>query len=278
MKLLRFFALILRNSPFYPYYYYFKFCWKDNESLLEFIDGKTLEVGCGESQFKDFVVKNKPDVDYIASDYIPEGKQHYQFKESHNKLKNYLFNLDFLRDIFIGPVSYGKIDLNLDCRDLQGVDSESLDTYISLEVAEHVYDYKSKFSEAHRVLKKNGKIIISVPFLYQEHGLDSEIKNYKIDFNRFTRTKISTELKNLGFDEVKIFTNCGFFIGLTQLINSYILVNYYKLNFFYKILFFPFLPIFFFIINLLFRFMDLCTKNDEKYYPRLNFIFKKSNG
>ena len=74
MKLLSFLALILRHSPFYPYYYYFKFCWKDNESLLEFIEGKTLEVGCGESQFKNFVIKNKPSIDYLASDYIQKEK------------------------------------------------------------------------------------------------------------------------------------------------------------------------------------------------------------
>ena len=275
MKILNFFASIIRYSPFYPYYYYFKFCWKDNKDLLEFVEGKTLEVGCGESQFKSFVLKNKKNVEYIASDYIPKGEDQYQFKESHTKLSKYFFNLDSLREIFVGPYKYNKIDLNIDCRDLKEIKSESLDTYISLEVAEHIYDYKLKFSEAYRVLKKGGNIIISMPFLYQEHGLVYDPKNYKMDFNRFTRSKISTELKILGFREVKIFTNCGFFIGITQLINSFILSNYYKLNTFYKIILFPILPFFFFIINVFFRLLDLVTAKNENYYPRLNFVFKK---
>ena len=275
MKIFTFFALLIRDSPFYPYFYYFKFCWKDNEKLLEFVNGKTLEVGCGSNQFKDFIVNSKPDIDYITSDYMPD-EGHYEFKEQAN-LKKYFFDLNFLKDIFIGPsVNYKQIDLNLDCTNLKEINSETYDTYISLEVTEHIYDYKNQLLEAYRILKKNGNIIISMPFLYQEHGpIDKNNNRYKLDYNRFTRSKIVYELENLGFEEVNIFTNCGFYIGLTQLINSNILNNYYDLSLFFKILFFPIMPLFFFMINIFCRFMDLITKKNDNYYPRLNFVFKK---
>jgi SAM-dependent methyltransferase len=43
---------------------------------------------------------------------------------------------------------------------------ESFDAVISLEVMEHIPDFRSAFSECARVLKPKGKLLLSVPFHY----------------------------------------------------------------------------------------------------------------
>lgn len=43
------------------------------------------------------------------------------------------------------------------------------DGILSTQVLEHVIDDIQIISEMHRVLKSNGKIIVSVPFCYPEH-------------------------------------------------------------------------------------------------------------
>lgn len=59
------------------------------------------------------------------------------------------------------PVSKGNI-LDLD------MDAESLDAYISLGIVEHFQEGPQKaISEAFRVLKKNGKLLISVPHAFR---------------------------------------------------------------------------------------------------------------
>ena len=43
-------------------------------------------------------------------------------------------------------------------------DSESIDLYISNDVLEHVFDYKSALSEAYRILRDGGVFLFHIPF------------------------------------------------------------------------------------------------------------------
>lgn len=59
------------------------------------------------------------------------------------------------------------------------IDSCSIDGVICTQVLEHVANPESLISEIERVLKPGGKLILTVPFLWQQHE-----KPY--DFTRFT--------------------------------------------------------------------------------------------
>lgn len=62
--------------------------------------------------------------------------------------------------------------------------SESFDTLVSLDVFEHIPDYQKSFSECARILKPNGKMMWSVPFVFNSHSnlvraeiVDGQIKH-----------------------------------------------------------------------------------------------------
>ena len=70
----------------------------------------------------------------------------------------------------------------------------SFDCVICLETLEHVENPFTALKEIHRVLKPNGKLISSTPFMHEIHG-----EEYG-DFWRFTRQgwkKLLTEFKNV---------------------------------------------------------------------------------
>ena len=83
-------------------------------------------------------------------------------------------------------------------------------------VLEHLPKYDSAFSETHRILKKGGYLIGSVPFIYQIHGAPS-------DYFRFTRHSLNYNLAFNKFKNIKIIAlGHGPFVASYSLIYSYI--------------------------------------------------------
>lgn len=85
---------------------------------------------------------------------------------------------DPYRSIFGKYKKYVKLDL-FDYGDSEMVignaenlpfEDQSFDVILATEVFEHLSNPNKLILEAYRVLKKNGKIIITVPFLYHQHG------------------------------------------------------------------------------------------------------------
>ncbi len=83
-------------------------------------------------------------------------------------------------------------DIVLDVADMQNIDTESINTISAIELFEHVEKINQGITECYRVLKKEGKLIMSVPFLYPVHA-------DPYDFQRWTITKWEKELKKAGF-------------------------------------------------------------------------------
>lgn len=86
-----------------------------------------------------------------------------------------------------------KPDIILDVCDMRGIENESIDVVNALELFEHVKDPEKGLRECFRVLKKEGHIIISMPFLYPVHA-------DPYDFQRWTAHKWEQELRLLGLD------------------------------------------------------------------------------
>jgi len=86
-------------------------------------------------------------------------------------------------------------DLFFDLENNFPIDKESCDNVLAINVLEHIYNYENFITESNRILKKEGKIIIAVPFLYQVHPSPK-------DFWRFTHFSLEKILTDAGFTDV----------------------------------------------------------------------------
>lgn len=120
------------------------------ESVGKDIEGKIIELGC---------------------------EKHYTHSRFFPKASNYICtNID--RDF----------DEYLDVRRMAGVEDSSQAAYLFSSVMEHIYDFESAIAEITRTLKPDGKLIITVPFMYPIHDV--------VDFWRFGDSFFEEKLKD----------------------------------------------------------------------------------
>lgn len=106
---------------------------------LTTLRGKTLDVGCADAPYKDLL---HPDVEYVGLDISPGSSV----------------------DILIAP---GLV---------WPVEAAVFDNVLVLQVLEHVEDLNFVLSEIYRVLKPGGSLLVSIPFLYNEHGSPDDFR------------------------------------------------------------------------------------------------------
>ena len=87
---------------------------------------------------------------------------------------------------------------------------------VILNVLEHIFDTNNSILEIKKILKKNGNLIISTPFIYRYHGAPD-------DYNRYTISYLEKVLKLNKFKLTKKI-NCGTgpFLAAYSLIFDYI--------------------------------------------------------
>lgn len=149
------------------------------------LKGKVLDIGCGKQKFKKIITESNNVDKYIGLD-LEEGKFVYSVKA------------DVYWDGITIPIS-----------------DESIDSILLLEVLEHCPDPKIVINEAFRVLKKDGVILISTPFIYQLHGVP-------FDYSRPTPFGLRHLLENIGFVEIKVAGSGGYDASLGQMIGIWI--------------------------------------------------------
>lgn len=91
---------------------------------------------------------------------------------------------------------YG-FDINFDLEKKFPLNDNSYDHLMAINVLEHIYDYNSFLAESFRILKANGKFILTSPFLFQIHGCPN-------DYNRFTKDALIKMFENHHFQVEKI--------------------------------------------------------------------------
>jgi 2-polyprenyl-3-methyl-5-hydroxy-6-metoxy-1,4-benzoquinol methylase len=74
---------------------------------------------------------------------------------------------------------------------------DSVDVVICLDVLEHVYNSDSVVNELYRVLKVDGVLLVSIPFIYREHEMPN-------DYYRYTSSCIKKYLKLSFFNDIKL--------------------------------------------------------------------------
>lgn len=142
------------------------------DSFINFIKNiqqkKILDVGCGRRSYEKFIDKSN---NYIGLEVDLENKET-------NKLADEFYN---------------GIDLPYE--------NDHFDILLCMQVLEHAIDSEKLISEFYRVLKPEGIVYITVPFIWGEHEIP-------YDFRRYTSFGIKKSLEDAGFKITTFSKEC----------------------------------------------------------------------
>jgi len=147
---------------------------------VDFFKGDILDVGCGIMPYKEIIKSNTSVVNYVGMD---------------------LENADYHGQIAPDLIWDGKMIPVKEC---------FFDSIIATEFLEHYLDTKSILLEMNRVLKPEGFIFGTVPFIWNLHEVPH-------DEYRFTPYSLKKHLENSGFINIKIQALGGANMALAQL-------------------------------------------------------------
>lgn len=143
--------------------------------------GTVLDVGCGFMPYKKLI-------------------------ESNPKVENYI-GMDLEQ-----PAYYGQIvpDLKWNGREIP-MESESVDCVMATEFLEHYAEPERVLKEIHRVIKPDGRVFATVPFVWNLHEIP-------FDEYRYTPYSIERHFRNAGFREIQIKALGGWNLSFAQMI------------------------------------------------------------
>jgi ubiquinone/menaquinone biosynthesis C-methylase UbiE len=142
------------------------------EQAAKHVKGKMLEIGCGVGK---------------GLELFPDKIDHYTAVDKNTKLINFLQkrfpDYNFI-DKFIPP--------------LEGLEDNTFDTVVTLQVIEHIEDDNLFLREIHRVLKTGGKAVIATP------NLNMSLTRNPWHVREYT-PKTMVEIMEKHFSKVKIY-------------------------------------------------------------------------
>ena len=131
----------------------------------------------------------------IFSKFV-RGKSKFHYSNKNTSKKKNIFYSDLTKKIKISKNKYNNILL--------------------FNVLEHLREYKLGFSEIYRILKKNGKFVGSIPFIYQIHGAPK-------DYFRFSKQFLELNLSKNKFKKIKVKPlGFGPFVACYTLLHAYL--------------------------------------------------------
>ena len=145
------------------------------QTIQQYSNGAVLDIGCGNKPYEEMFAGNT--TSYTGCDVVQSDKN--------------------------------KVDVICPATDLK-FPAENFDTVFSTQVIEHVDDPAKMLSEANRVLKMNGHLILSAPFCWELH-------EEPYDFYRYSKYGLKAMLEKAGFEVLKIKPNGGKWAAVVQL-------------------------------------------------------------
>ncbi len=165
-----------------PFYFTRKGLYKAAIIFSESVKGgRLLDFGCGSKPYKFLFKVDK----YIGIDYENEGHPHDE----------------------------EQIDVFYDGGKLPFKDAE-FDYVLCTEVFEHLFDLDDKLVEFNRVLKDNGLMFVTCPFVWNEHEIP-------YDYARYTSFALNDKFKKKGFEVVSYNKGGTFIETYTQIFFLY---------------------------------------------------------
>lgn len=203
---------------------------KNLKKHFHVLHGRMMDFGCGSKPYKPLINVDE----YIGVDFMGDGHSH----------KN------------------EQIDVFYDGRSLPLPDN-SFDSVLSTEVFEHIFNLEEMISEIHRVMKAGATLLITMPFIIEEH----EAPN---DCSRYTSFGLKQLMERKGF-EIVYYEKLGTAVEATaQVWMTYLdRAIFTKLEFFWKLRHF--------VAGTVFAYINICTiiKNailPKRYDAFLNHI------
>jgi SAM-dependent methyltransferase len=157
--------------------------YREISRIAPTLSGDILDFGCGSKPYESLFINAKS---YIGVDLQSIGHNHLDSKVDHYYNGS---TLPFL--------------------------NESFDAVVCFEVFEHVFNIKEVLSEIHRVLKPNGKILLSAPFAWDEHEVP-------YDFARYTSYGLTHLMNNNGFKVIELAKTTTYVLAIFQILIAYI--------------------------------------------------------
>ncbi len=174
-----------------PFYFARKGLDRHITQLAPLLRGKILDVGCGSKPYRRYFTVGE----YVGLEITGRNRE-----------------ADVFYDGKVFPFNDGEFD-----------------SVFSSEVLEHVFNPGEFLSEINRVLKPGGLLLLTVPFLWDEHG-------QPFDFARYSSFGLRHLLEGHGFEIVKFHKSMDDVRVIFQMVNAYIykrtITGSWKLNLF----------------------------------------------
>lgn len=164
-----------------PFYFARKGLAKHVADLAVNITGKTLDIGCGSKPYTHL---------YQSNEYVG-----LEIDTPQNRVNK---SADYFYDGNTFPF-----------------DNETFDSVVANEVFEHVFNPDQFLSETLRILKPKGMVLLTMPFVWDEH-------EQPYDFARYSSFGIKSLLEKHGFEIVKQRKSIDDIRVIFQLLNAYI--------------------------------------------------------
>jgi len=153
---------------------------------LPFFKGKLLDVGCGKKPYKNFILANSDVNEYTGLDIETA--------------------LEYDKDV--------KPDYTWD-GNIIPFENESYNTIMATEVLEHCPVPTQTLGEMYKVLKKDGYLFLTVPFLWPLHETPH-------DEYRYTPFALQRMLEEVGFRSIEIKSSGGWHASLAQMLGLWV--------------------------------------------------------
>lgn len=164
-----------------PFYFARLNLYRAMIEYIPFLSGRLLDVGCGTKPYQQIV-----------------NVQEYLGLDVDNETTRMRGIADFFYDGFQFPFN-----------------SESFDSILCNQVLEHVFNPDQFLREISRVLRSKGKLLITVPFVWDEH-------EQPYDYARYSSFGLRSLLEKSGFKIIEQKKLGGNAALLFQLVNAYL--------------------------------------------------------
>ena len=175
---------------FNPFFIIRRGLYRGISQFSGYLHGRLLDFGCGSKPYKMLFDVSE----YIGTDIEVSGHDHR--------------NED--------------IDVYYDGKSLPFAD-ESFDSIFSSEVFEHIFNLPRILDELYRVLKPNGYMLLTVPFVWDEHEIP-------YDFARYTSFGMKHILQEKGFIIVQEKKTTSYVSTICQMWGAYVYQHIFPKN------------------------------------------------